>query len=173
MSAYRGRTTPRDETSTLNAHESFHVFKLCCVIIIWRSLVRPFVISGLSFLKLQFSPSFIYCSAHCNSAYIRTIVVVSKLPAWRVRGSITPEEIFSFSTFMFFEMFRPAVGPTRPPVQWIQQGSVARQGDDAARSPRQGLRLWMSGAMPFLPPYTLLAWIGTALSYLKLLIWCI
>jgi len=59
MSASQGRTTPRDETSTLDVHESFHIFKLFCVIIIWKCLVTSFDISVLSFLKLSLSLSFI------------------------------------------------------------------------------------------------------------------
>lgn len=154
-----------------------------CIIIIWRYLVTPSIISVPSFLKLRFSPSFIYSSSHCNSSYILTIAVVGKLRSGGSGDRLpSPRRIFIFIFIsMIFEKFMPAVGPTQSPVQWIKQGSVVRPQDDAARSSFQGMKLWMNGAIPFLPPYTVLPWIGKASPFVlqleafypKLSMWCI
>lgn len=82
-----------------------------CIIIIWRYLVTPSIISVPSFLKLRFSPSFIYSSAHCNSSYIRTIAVVGKLRSGGSGDRLpSPRRIFFIFYFYDFRKVHASCG---------------------------------------------------------------
>ena len=83
-------------------------------------------------------------------------------------GAQLPQRKFFHFPFLSFLKISGQLWAPHPPVQWIQctVGNITRPGDDAAHWPLQVLRLWMIGAISFLPAYTFLAWIGTALSFI-------
>jgi hypothetical protein len=68
--------------------------------------------------------------------------------------------------FLFSKPFIPALGPTQPPLQWLQ-GTLFREVKSprcgANHSPRLVPRLRMSGTVPPLPQYPFMVCTGTTL----------
>jgi hypothetical protein len=65
-------------------------------------------------------------------------------------------KIFPFSTAS-----RPAVGPSQPPIQWVQRAvypGVKRPACEADHSPPSSADVRNGGAIPPLPPYVFMAW---------------
>jgi len=64
--------------------------------------------------------------------------------------------------FLFSTISRPALGPTRPPIQWLPGALIPK--DKAARSMKLTTHLHlvpslrMLGAILLLPQYVLMAW---------------
>jgi hypothetical protein len=65
-------------------------------------------------------------------------------------------------TFFFSKMPRPALAPTRPPIQRVP--GVRWPGHDLDLSYPKAPSLRMSGAMHLLPPHAFRDWTGTTLS---------
>jgi hypothetical protein len=57
-------------------------------------------------------------------------------------------------SFLFLTAFRPALGPTQPPIYWVPvviSSRVERQGCEASHSPPSSDEVKNGGAIPSLP----------------------
>ena len=70
--------------------------------------------------------------------------------------------------FVFSGTFSPALGPTKPSLQWVPGLSVGvkRPEREVHHSPPSGADLRMNGAIPLLLLYAFMAWTGTNLRFL-------
>jgi hypothetical protein len=71
--------------------------------------------------------------------------VKQRATGWMVRVQFPVLKDFLCST-----AFRPTLGPTQPPTQWVT--GIKRQGREADNSPSSSAEVKKGGAIPLFPP---------------------